>query len=147
LPLLARRGGRDIKKISRSLRWKERAGWWFSFKKSFRSLTTTPSPATKVASASFFLVPEPPLLSRRGDPPEHVDSAEPEKLAQEYWPRIHELLLTVGMPRRHVLDLDWPRIVDSGGAVGMASGIAVAAGLFGICWITNVGPSYGSAQE
>jgi hypothetical protein len=29
LPLLARRGGRDIKKISRSVHQKERTGWWF----------------------------------------------------------------------------------------------------------------------
>jgi len=53
LPLLARRGGRDIKKTSRSIRGKERTGWWFKSNNFFSILSHHPVSGYKVADASF----------------------------------------------------------------------------------------------
>src|SRR4030095_2225859 len=68
-PLLARRGGRDIKKNIAKLPLMERTGWWFKIKqKCFLNPNHHPVCGAMVASATFSM-PQPPLLARTGDGP------------------------------------------------------------------------------
>src|SRR5687767_2713162 len=64
-PLLDRRGGRDIKRNIAKLPLKERTGWWFKIDR----LETEPPPRLRHQRRlrSFFLMAQPPLLSRRGN--------------------------------------------------------------------------------
>jgi hypothetical protein len=65
LPLLARRGGRDIKRNIAKLPLMERTGWWFMIR---NALNLIHHPVCAVSEASlFFLLAQPPLLARRGD--------------------------------------------------------------------------------
>jgi hypothetical protein len=62
-PLLVRRGGRDIKRMPRSLLiWSGRGG------RSQRTWLVSDHPVcgAKVGFAKIFLMPQPPLLTRRG---------------------------------------------------------------------------------
>ena len=52
-PLLARRGGRDIKKNIAKLRLMERTGWWIKIDSVFLNLIHHPVCGAKVASRLF----------------------------------------------------------------------------------------------
>jgi len=68
-----RRGGRDIKKMPRSLLVMERTGWSLTNNVSHGVLVLEkwlvsdhPVCGAKVGFANFSLMPQPPLLTRRG---------------------------------------------------------------------------------